>query len=62
MRTRLESATSARSAACSSRFSRAVWRSWRLRESALTGRPVRPRASIVPAAFPRCLLRRLRFV
>ena len=33
-----------------------------LRSSALGGRPVRPRASIVPAALPRCLVRRLRFV
>src|SRR3954452_5920287 len=30
--------------------------------SAVALRPVRPRASIVPAAFPRCLERRLRLV
>src|SRR5690242_20774399 len=32
-------------------------------DSASVGRrPVRPRASTIPAAFPRCLVRRLRFV
>src|ERR1700733_1404332 len=30
--------------------------------SAVGGRPVRPRAWIVPAAVPRCLVRRLRLV
>src|SRR5215213_9089095 len=34
----------------------------RLDSSAVGRRPVRPRASIVPAGVPRCLLRRLRLV
>src|SRR4051812_29201170 len=43
-------------------------RSWRvaracfLRSSGLGGRLVRPRCSTIPAALPRCLVRRLRFV
>ena len=45
-----------------SRRSRAVARVCFLRSSAVGGRPVRPRVSIVPAAVPRCLLRRFRFV
>src|SRR5207302_10767605 len=45
-----------------SRRSRAVSRACFLRSSAVGGRPVRPRDSIVPAAVPRCLLRRLRLV
>src|ERR671932_1677252 len=37
-------------------------RAARLRSSGVGGRPVRPRASTTPAALPRCLVRRLRFV
>ena len=37
-------------------------RSCFLRSSGVGGRPVRPRVSIVPAALPRCLVRRLRLV
>src|SRR3954451_20803271 len=33
-----------------------------LRSPSVGLRPVRPRASIMPAALPRCLVRRLRFV
>src|SRR5436305_5169628 len=44
------------------RLSRAVIFACFLRSSAVGGRPVRPRASIVPAGVPRCLLRRLRLV
>src|SRR5947209_4678679 len=33
-----------------------------LRSEGLGGRPVRPRASMVPAALPRCFERRFRFV
>src|SRR6476469_5774804 len=44
------------------RLSRALIRACFFLSSAETRRPVRPRASIEPAAFPRCLVRRLRFV
>ena len=46
----------------SKRLARASERCCFLRSSGVGGRPVRPRASIVPAAFPRCLVRRFRFV
>ena len=45
-----------------SRASRAVSRAAFLRSSGLGGRPVRPRTVTVPAAVPRCLVRRLRLV
>src|SRR6476661_5346687 len=45
-----------------SRRSRAVCRVCFFFSSAESGRPVRPRASIVPAAVPRCFVRRLRLV
>src|ERR1700738_2141563 len=45
-----------------SRVSRAVSRAAFLRSSGVGGRPVRPRAEIVPAPVPRCLVRRLRLV
>src|ERR1700749_29658 len=45
-----------------SRLSRAAVRSCFLRSSELSGRPVRPRVSIVPAGVPRCFVRRLRLV
>ena len=45
-----------------SRRSRAVWRPAAFCSSAVGLRPVRPRASIEPAALPRCLVRLLRFV
>src|ERR1700750_1377190 len=35
---------------------------WAFRASGLGGRVVRPRTSTTPAALPRCLVRRLRFV
>src|SRR4029077_6558303 len=35
---------------------------WALRASGLAGRVVRPRTSTIPAALPRCLVRRLRLV
>src|SRR5262245_15992778 len=38
------------------------WRATRFASSRVCGRPVRPARSIVPAAVPRCLRRRLRFV
>src|SRR5207248_6544113 len=44
------------------RRSRAVSRPCFLRSSAVGGRPVRPRVWIVPAAVPRCLVRRFRLV
>ena len=44
------------------RRSRASTRACCLRSAGVDGRPVRPRASIVPAAVPRCLLFRLRLV
>ena len=44
------------------RRSRAVSRLAFLSSSAVGRRPVRPRDSTTPAALPRCLVRRLRFV
>ena len=55
-------ASRATSAGVFSRRSRASARACFLRSSAVGGRPVRPRAWIVPAAVPRCLVRRFRLV
>src|SRR5215216_7720214 len=44
------------------RRSRADWRAPFFCSSAVGLRPVRPRASIEPAALPRCFVRLLRFV
>ena len=44
------------------RASSELWRVALRCSSAVGRRPVRPRDSTTPAAFPRCLLRRLRFV